>query len=49
MDSHISVEMNEPPAEMNKKQPAEILDLIDKTVGINSKTSRGAHVLTKGG
>ena len=42
-------EMNEQSVEMNKKQPAEILDIIDKTVGINSKTSRGAHVLTKGG
>jgi hypothetical protein len=42
-------EMNEQPAEMNKKQPAEILDIIDKIIGINSKTSRGAYVLTKGG
>ena len=38
--------MNEPPAEMNKKQPAEILDIIDKT----ATTRSGLDVIvTKGG
>ena len=31
------------------EQPAEFLDIIDKIISINSKTSRGAYVLTKGG
>ncbi len=44
MDS--SVEMNEQPAEMNKTQPAEILDIIDK---INITRSGLDVIVTKGG